>query len=183
MQNEIFELNLTIENVAKNLSIMLPENIKVQQRITDTYGKTIDNPAELYVTLNDMCMKPIDPETDKEGMIGISLVKVQVDDSTQEQQTMLNPGNYIQLTISSTSGLDSDAINKMHEIIRAYGGISDNYRVPELGKDLFIAHISSVPVCGVVHKALSRFSCSPPSSLAQSRNSRSRLMPAVRVLR
>ena len=80
MQNEIFELNLTIENVAKNLSIMLPENIKVQQRITDTYGKTIDNPAELYVTLNDMCMKPIDPENDKEGMIGISLVKVQIDD-------------------------------------------------------------------------------------------------------
>ena len=148
MQNEIFELNLTIENVAKNLSIMLPENIKVQQRIIDTYGKTIDNPAELYVTLNDMCMKPIDPENDKEGMIGISLVKVQVEDSTQEQQTMLNPGNYIQLTVSSTTGLDGDAVNKMHEIIRNYGGISDNYRVPKLGKDLFIAHISSVPVCG-----------------------------------
>ena len=148
MQNEIFELNLTIENVAKNLSIMLPENIKVQQRITDTYGKTIDNPAELYVTLNDMCMKPIDPKNDKEGMIGISLVKVQVDDYTQERQIMLHPGNYIQLTISSTSGLDGDAVNKMHEIVRTYGGISDNYRVPELGKDMFIAHISSVPVCG-----------------------------------
>ena len=148
MQNEIFELNLTIENVAKNLSIMLPENIKVQQRITDTYGKTIDNPAELYVTLNDMCMKPIDLENDKEGMIGISLVKVQIDDYTQERQTILNPGNYIQLTISSTSGLDGDAVNKMHEIIRAYGGISDNYRVSELGKDMFIAHISSVSACG-----------------------------------
>ena len=148
MQNQIFEFNLTIENVAKNLSIMLPENIKVQQRITDTDGKTIDNPAELYVTLNDMCMKPINPENDKEGMIGISLVKVQVDDYTQERQTMLHPGNYIQLTVSSTSGLDGDAVNKMHEIIRAYGGISDNYRVPQLGKDMFIAHISSVPVCG-----------------------------------
>jgi hypothetical protein len=148
MQNEIFELNLTIENVAKNLSIMLPENITVQQRITDTYGKTIDNPAELYVTLNDMCMKPIDPDNDQEGMIGISLVKVQVNDYTQERQTMLNPGNYIQLTISSTSGLDNNAVSKMHEIIRTYGGISDNYRVPELGKDMFIAHISSVPVCG-----------------------------------
>ncbi len=90
----------------------------------------------------------IDPENDKEGMIGISLVKVQVDDYTQERQTMLNPGNYIQLTISSTSGLDGDAVNKMHEIIRAYGGISDNYRVSEFGKDMFIAHISSVPVCG-----------------------------------
>ena len=148
MQNQIFELNLTIENVAKNLSIMLPENIKVQQRITDTYGKIIDNPAELYVTLNDMCMKPIDLENDQEGMIGISLVKVQVDDTTQEQQIMLHPGNYIQLTISSTSGLDGDAINKMHEIIKTYGGVSNNYRVPELGKDMFIAHISSVPVCG-----------------------------------
>ena len=148
MQNQIFELNLTIENVAKNLSIMLPENIKVQQRITDTYGKTIDNPAELYVTLNDMCIKPIDPENDQEGMIGISLVKVQIDDMTQERQTMLHPGNYIQLTVSSTSGLDGEAINKMHKIIKAYGGISDNHRVPELGKDMFIAHISSVPVCG-----------------------------------
>ena len=148
MQNEIFELNLTIENVAKNLSIMLPENIKVQQRITDTYGKTIDNPAELYVTLNDMCMKPIDLKNDKEGMIGISLVKVQIEDMTQERQTSLHPGNYIQLTISSTSGLDGDAVNKMHEIIGNYGGISDTYRVPELGKDMFIAHISSVPVCG-----------------------------------
>ena len=148
MQNEIFELNLTIENVGKNLSIMLPENIKIQQRITDTYGKTIDNPAELYVTLNDMCMKPIHPENYKEGMIGISLVKVCIDDTSQEQQTMLHPGNYIQLTISSTSGLDGDAVNKMHEIIRNYGGISDTYRVPELGKDMFIAHISSVPVCG-----------------------------------
>ena len=148
MQNEIFELNLTIENVGKNLSIMLPENIKVQQRITDTYGKTIDNPAELYVTLNDMCMKPIDPENDQEGFIGISLVKIQIEDTIQERQTSLHPGNYIQLTVSSTSGLDGDAINKMHEIIRAYGGTSDNYRVPELGKDMFIAHISSVPVCG-----------------------------------
>lgn len=148
MQNQKFELNLTIENVAKNLSIMLPENITVQQRITDSYGKTIDNPAELYVTLSDMCMKPIDPENNKEGMIGISLVKVQVDDYVQERQTMLHPGNYIQLTISSTSGLDGDAVNKMHKIIRAYGGISDNYRVSELGKDMFIAHISSVPVCG-----------------------------------
>ena len=148
MQNQIFELNLTIENVAKNLSIMLPENIKVQKRITDTYGKTIDNPAELYVTMNDMCMKPIDPENDQDGMIGISLVKVQVDDYPQEQQNLLHPGNYIQLTISSTSGLDGDATNKMHDIIRAYGGFSDNYRVPELGKDMFIAHISSVPVCG-----------------------------------
>jgi hypothetical protein len=148
MQNEIFELNLTIENVAKNLSIMLPENIKVQQWITDTYGKTIDNPAELYVTLNEMCMKPIDPENDKEGMIGISLIKVCIDDTAQEQQTLLHPGNYIQLTISSTSGLDGDAVNKMHEIIENYGGISDTYRAPELGKDMFIAHISSVPVCG-----------------------------------
>jgi hypothetical protein len=148
MQNKLFELISTVKNVVKNLTIMLPENIKVQQRITDTYGKTIENPAELYVTLNDMCMKPIDPESDKEGMIGISLVKVQVDDTTQQRQNMLNPGNYIQLTVSSTSGLDVDAINKMHEIIRAYGGISDNYRVPELGKDMFIAHISSVPVCG-----------------------------------
>ena len=127
---------------------MLPENMEVQQRITDTYEKTIDNPAELYVTLNDMCMKPIEPENDKEGMIGISLVKVQVDDVTKDRQTSLHPGNYIQLTVSSTSGLDGDAINKMHEIIRAYGGTSDNYRVPELGKDMFIAHISSVPVCG-----------------------------------
>ena len=148
MQNKLFELNLIIKNVVKNLSIMLPKNIKVQQRITDTNGKTIDNPAELYVTLNDMCMKPIDPENEKEGMIGISLVKVQVDDYTQERQTLLHPGNYIQLTISSTSGLDGDAVNKMHEIIRAYGGISDNYRVPELGKDMFIAHISSVSACG-----------------------------------
>jgi hypothetical protein len=149
MQTEIFELNLTIENVVKNLSIMLPENIKVQQRITDAYGKTIDNPAELYVTLSDMCMKPIDPEKEKEGgMIGISLVKVQIDDTTQQRPTMLNPGNYIQLTVSSTSGLDGDAVNKMHNIIKAYGGISYNYRVSELGKDMFIAHISSVPVCG-----------------------------------
>ncbi|MGD9246196.1 MAG: hypothetical protein PVH36_14785 [Desulfobacterales bacterium] len=148
MQNKLFELISTVKNVVKNLTIMLPNNIKVQQRITDTYGKTIDNPAELYVTLNDMCMKPIDPENDKEGMIGISLVKVCIDDTSQEQKTMLHPGNYIQLTISSTSGLDGDAVNKMHEIIRNYGGISDTYRVPELGKDMFIAHISSVPVCG-----------------------------------
>ena len=48
----------------------------------------------------------------------------------------------------NNSGLDGDAVNKMHKIIRAYGGISDNYRVSELGKDMFIAHISSVPVCG-----------------------------------
>ena len=148
MQNKLFELISTVKNVVKNLTIMLPENIKVQQRITDAYGKTIDNPAELYVTLNDMCMKPIDPENDKEGMIGISLVKVQIDDTTQDRQTSLHPGNYIQLTISSTSGLDDDSVNKMHEIIRAYGGVSNNYRVPELGKDMFIAHISSVPVCG-----------------------------------
>ncbi|MBU0769360.1 MAG: hypothetical protein KJ687_09745, partial [Proteobacteria bacterium] len=89
MQNKLFELNLIIKNVVKNLSIMLPKNIKVQQRITDTYGKTIDNPAELYVTLNDMCMKPIDPENNKEVMIGISLVKVQIDGTTQERQTLL----------------------------------------------------------------------------------------------
>jgi uncharacterized membrane protein YfhO len=148
MQNKLFELISTVKNVIKNLTIMLPENIKVQQRITETYGKTIDNYAELYVTLSDMCMKPIDPENVKEGLIGISLVKVQIDDTTQQRPTMLNPGNYIQLTVSSTSGLDGDAVNKMHNIIKAYGGISDNYRVSELGKDMFIAHISSVPVCG-----------------------------------
>jgi hypothetical protein len=148
MQNKLFELISTVKNVVKNLTIMLPKNIKVQERITFTNGKTIDNPAELYVTLSDMCMKPIDLKNDKEGMIGISLVKVQIGDMTKERQTMLHPGNYIQLTVSSTSGLDGDAVNKMHEIIRDYGGISDNYRVSELGKDMFVAHITSVPVCG-----------------------------------
>jgi hypothetical protein len=35
MQNKLFELISTVKNVIKNLTIMLPENIKVQQRITN----------------------------------------------------------------------------------------------------------------------------------------------------
>ncbi len=158
-QDEIERIPLqpanVVEKVVKMLRPSLPTTIEINQDITSVTGLILADPTQIHQILMNLCTNAFHAMEETGGKLGISLKEVSLSTEDLVHEPTIEPGTFIQLSISDSGpGIAPDIKKKIfdpyfttkdtgkgtgmglaivHGIVKSYGGFISLYSEPGEG--------------------------------------------------
>ena len=107
---------LIIKEVVKMLRSSLPSTIDLQQDINPDVGLILADPTQIHQVLVNLCTNAFHAMEETGGILTISLKKTTLSKSDLTSEPQVQPGDFVQLSISDTgSGIAPDIQEKMFD--------------------------------------------------------------------
>lgn len=149
--------SLVIKEALQLLRASLPTTIEIQTKISPeaTHSTVFADPTQIHQILMNLCTNSAHAMRDKGGTLAVSLEGVELDSEAAAQYPDLEPGSYLQLSVSDTGhGMPADVSHRIFEpyfttkaegegtglglaviygIVVSHGGAISVYSEPEKG--------------------------------------------------
>jgi len=104
-----------IQESLRLLRASIPTNIEIRRNITNDVDIILADPTQINQILINLCTNAYHAMTDG-GIVEVTLKNVELDEDTTAQHPNLNPGRYVNLTVSDTGhGMPSDEIDRIFD--------------------------------------------------------------------
>ena len=135
---------IIFKEVLKLLTSTLPSTIEISQYIRTDTGTVLADPTQIHQILMNLCTNAAHAMQESGGMLKVTLTDVDISAGDSEQHPDLNPGPYVNLTVSDTGhGMDRELMERIfdpyyttkktgegtglglsvvHGIVKSYGG-------------------------------------------------------------
>lgn len=101
------QISTIIKEVLKLLRATLPSTIEIRSNIVSNAGIVLADPIQIHQLVMNLCTNAAYAMQKTGGVMGVALGNVKVEESQESQEIGLEPGQYVQLTVSDTgSGMD-----------------------------------------------------------------------------
>ncbi len=108
--------HLLLEDSLKMLRASIPSNIEIRHSLDSRSGTIIADQTQLHQVGMNLCVNAVQAMKDTGGVLEITLSPVVLDDEAADMFQNIQPGNYVQLTISDTGGgIAPDIIDKIFD--------------------------------------------------------------------
>jgi signal transduction histidine kinase/ActR/RegA family two-component response regulator len=101
-----------IPTIQESISLMrasIPTNIAIEQDLSDDCGAIIADPTQIHQVIINLCTNAAHAMEDTDGTVHVGASKIQITEKDAAQYPDLEPGAYLQLTVSDTgSGIPPD---------------------------------------------------------------------------
>jgi|GEM_PF-3106532 len=115
-RNSPVELCALVKEVLRFIQAALPSNIEIRQELFVDHGKIQMEPTKVYQILMNLCSNAADAMTGSNGIIHISLTRMQIERTEQIQQEKLLPGDYFRLTVKDNGcGIDAAHVQQIFD--------------------------------------------------------------------
>ncbi len=110
------KLGPLVEEVLAFIKAALPPNIEFHQDITVGDEMIRLEATKVYQILMNLCSNAFEAMKSNRGIVCISLIRTQIDQSEQLEQMKLLPGEYFCLTVSDNGmGIDEESIHRIFD--------------------------------------------------------------------
>ena len=104
-----------IQESLKLLRAFIPTNIEIRQNITKDVDTILADPTQINQIFINLCTNAYHAMTDK-GIVEVILKNVELDEEATAQHANLNPGRYVNLTVSDTGhGMPPENIDRIFD--------------------------------------------------------------------
>ena len=109
------QVSLIVKEALKMLRASLPKTIEINQAI-DSVGVTMSDPTQIHQVIMNLCTNAHHAMREHGGILEVTLKNVDLDAGTEIQQKGLQPGPYIELTVSDTGyGIDAAVVDRIFD--------------------------------------------------------------------
>lgn len=110
------QLQSIIKEALKMLRASIPTTIEIQDTINSKCGVVLADPTQIYQILMNLCTNANHAMEESGGILKIDLQRVCMDKDNRQSGLNIDPGEYVELTVSDTgSGIEPDIINKIFD--------------------------------------------------------------------
>jgi signal transduction histidine kinase len=115
LDRHTINLNGTIAEMMLLLQRIIGEDVEVQVRCAPTLSAVFADPTQIEQVMMNLCINARDAMPEG-GQLTIETSNIELDESYQRQYPYVNPGKYVQITVSDTgSGIDSETQKHIFE--------------------------------------------------------------------
>ncbi len=105
-----------VKEVLKLLRATLPSTIEIRSNIGSQGGIVLADPIQIHQLVMNLCTNAAHAMQKTGGVMGVSLGNVRIEESQEFQDVGLEPGPYVQLTVSDTgSGMDAATLARIFD--------------------------------------------------------------------
>jgi CheY-like chemotaxis protein len=144
-----------IKEALKLLRASLPSTIKITQNIDEDCASTLADTIQIHQVMMNLCTNAYQAMHDKGGVLEVALTEVDIGSGNLDPDLVLNPGQYLRLTVSDTGhGMEHAVMERVfhpyfttkgpgggtgmglavvHGIVKGYGGDITVYSEREKG--------------------------------------------------
>jgi PAS domain S-box-containing protein len=113
---KIISLTSIVEEALKLLRASLPTTIEIRQKIEPRLDAIFADPTQMHQVMMNLCTNSAHAMGDTGGILNVELHNVDLNLKKAVQYSELNPGPYVQLSISDTGhGMDSATIDRIFD--------------------------------------------------------------------
>ena len=110
------QIHLIIDEVIKFLHASLPSTINIQQQIDVENDTVLADPTRVYQILMNLCTNASHAMMQNGGILQINLKNITLDSNFTAPYPNMEPGAFIELTVSDTGhGMSPDILNRIFE--------------------------------------------------------------------
>ncbi len=107
---------LIIEEAMKMLRATLPTTVNLRHTIEAKEALVLMDPTAIHQVLTNLCTNGFHALQDEQGEIQVSLVEYHVSEEEAQRDASLNPGDYLQLSVSDDGcGMDAETMEKIFD--------------------------------------------------------------------
>jgi PAS domain S-box-containing protein len=117
LEREPVEIARVINESLDLLKTALPATIEIRTNIgVDLSTKVLADPTHFHQVLLNLCTNAVNAMEKGGGVLGISLMGVEVDEKDEASHADLEPGTYLRLTVSDTGrGMSPESMERVFE--------------------------------------------------------------------
>jgi len=153
-------VQIVIKEALKLLRASIPSTIEIRQDIDPACAPVLTNPTQIHQILMNLCTNAYHAMRENGGILGVSLIPVEITVQDYLKSLNLKPGNYLRLEVSDTGcGMDSATLDRalepyfttkskdegtgmglsvVHGIVKTYGGGISLYSEPGKGTTIHV---------------------------------------------
>jgi len=110
------QIHVIIKEALKFLRASIPTTIEIHQNIDPRCGSVIADPTQIHQIIMNLCTNAYHAMRDLGGVLSVNLETVEIDSDFAANNTNLNEGRYVKLTVSDTGhGMDSVTLGRIFE--------------------------------------------------------------------
>lgn len=115
-KKQLFQPHRLIAEELKVLRATIPATVKIRHSLDETAGTVLGDQTQIQQVVMNICANAAHAMEEKGGVLDLSLSGVVLDAEDAKSYSDLEPGEYIQLTVSDTgTGIDADIIDKIFD--------------------------------------------------------------------
>ena len=110
------QIHLIIKEALKLLRASLPATIEIHQNIEFEFDVVLADPTQIHQVLVNLCTNAAYAMQESGGVLEVNLTEVNLDAAAVSQYPGLNPGPYLELSISDTGhGMDKAVLERIFD--------------------------------------------------------------------
>jgi PAS domain S-box-containing protein len=155
VQQSAVEVQVIIKEALKLLRASIPTTIEIRQEIDSSCPPVLANPTQIHQILMNLCTNAYHAMRETGGILGVSLVPLEISAQDYLKGLNLQPGHYLRLEVSDTGcGMAKETLDRalepyfttkskdegtgmglavVHGIVKGYGGSISLYSEPGRG--------------------------------------------------
>jgi PAS domain S-box-containing protein len=160
VQQSAVEVQVIIKEALKLLRASIPTTIEIRQEIDLSCPPVLANPTQIHQILMNLCTNAYHAMRETGGILGVSLVPLEISAQDYLKSLNLPPGHYLRLEVSDTGcGMNKETLDRalepyfttkskdegtgmglsvVHGIVKGYGGGISLYSEPGRGTTIRI---------------------------------------------
>jgi signal transduction histidine kinase len=110
------EVHVVVKEALKLLRASIPTTIEIRQSIDPLSGLVLANPIKIHQILMNLCTNAYHAMRETGGVLGVSLIPLEISVRDLNQNLGLKPGQYLRLEVSDTGhGMDQATQERIFE--------------------------------------------------------------------
>jgi len=110
------QVSLVVNETLQLLQTTLPTTIDISKNIESQSGTVMADPTQVQQMLMNLCSNAAHAMRKDQGVLGVSLVDVNIDADVAAQYPDFTPGPYVRLTVSDTGcGIEPDMLERIFD--------------------------------------------------------------------
>jgi PAS domain S-box-containing protein len=110
------QVHLIVNEVLKLLRSSLPSTVQISKRIESDKDTILADFTQIHQILMNLCTNASHAMMEEGGILQINLENVELDSNFTVQNSDINPGSYLKLTVKDTGhGMPPDVLNRIFE--------------------------------------------------------------------
>ncbi len=110
------QVSLVVEEALHLLHATLPTTIEIRKNIEGRPGTVLADPTQIQQVLMNLCTNAAHAMRKNRGVLGVSLMDIDIDADVAAQYPDLNPGPYVRLTVSDTGhGIEPEVLERIFD--------------------------------------------------------------------